>query len=192
MAKYKINVQGLFFAEVLNDTPSELTHKEVQQVAELQEIQISPKIADGGLFGNGRKVHATSRKTSYEIAIDLTVLPPDIKAYMEGVKIKSGVEVGTSKDEPKAFACGFIVEKTDGAKQMIWYPYCKAKPVEEAIKQSEDNLHYSTDKLVVTVLEHPSINRFYTKIDSETQGVSEKMLEDFFKKVQTADAIAEV
>lgn len=190
MSEYKINVEGIWFAEVQTDTNEELKHKAVEQMAELMEIQISPKIAEGGLFGNGKKVHATNRKTSYEISLDLTVLPSKFRAYIEGTTIKNGVESGTSKDEPKAFALGFLIEKTGGKRQCIWFPYCKAKPVEESVKQSEDNINYSTDKLTVTALEHNAIKRFYTKIDEENEEINAKMVTDFFKKVQTTDTIA--
>lgn len=190
MAHYKINVQGIWFAKVKTDTDSELAHEAVEQVAELMEIQVSPKIAEGALFGNGRKVHTTSKKTSYEISCDLTVLPSKVKSYIEGTTINTGVESGTSKDEPKAFAFGFMIEKTDGKRQCVWYPYCKAKPVEESIKQSEENIVYSNDKLVITALEHKAINRFYTKIDEENSEVQSEQLSNFFKKVQMTDTIS--
>lgn len=189
MAKYKVNVEGLYFAKVKTDTDTELIFDAVEQVAEVQEVQISPKIAEGGLFGNGRKVHSTSKKTSYEIAVDMTVLPPQVRAYVEGLTVVSGVESGSSKDEPKAFALGFEIQKTDGKVQKIWFPYAKAKPIEESIKQSEESVNYSTDKLVITALEHKAVGRFYTKIDSEYNEVTTEMLENFFKKVQTTDTI---
>lgn len=190
MAHYKVNVKGLYFAKVKKETDSEVTYEAVQQVAEVQEVQFSPKIAEGGLFGNGVKVHSASKKTSYELSIDMTVLPPDIKAYIEGTTITNGVEAGKSSDEAKPFACGFEVEKTGGKSQMIWFLYCMAKPVEETVKQSEDSTNYSTDKLVISALEHKALGRFYTKIDSESTEVQKEWLTNFFKKVQTTDTIA--
>lgn len=187
---YKINVVGLWFASVKTDNDKTLDFNKVEQISEMMEVQISPKTAEGALFGNGKKVHSTSRKTSYEIALDLTTLPQKYKSYMEGSKITSGVESATSKDEPNAFALGFMVEKTEGKRQCIWFPYCKAKPMDESVKQSEDNIVYSNDKLVVTALEHKAINRFYTKIDEDDTTVTAKMVTDFFAKVQTGNVIS--
>lgn len=190
MAEYKINVVGVYFAEVENDSTDTLTHKPVEKVAELMGVTMSAKIAEGALFGDGKKVVATNKKTSYEIALDMTVLPSKVRSYLEGTTIKTGVESGTSKDVPKPAAIGWLVEKTNGKKQAIWFPYCIAKPIDEEIKQSEENIVYSTDKLVLTVLEHSAAKRFYTKIDEEISDVTSEMLGNFFKKVQMTDTIA--
>ena len=189
MSTYKINVVGLWVAEVEKDTDTELTFKKVEKIAEMQEIQVSPKIAEGHLYGDGRKVHATNKKTSYEMSVDMTALPQKFKSYIEGTTINTGVESGTSKDQPRAFAVGFKVEKTENKSQCIWFPYCKAKPTEESVKQSEENLNYSTDKLTITALEHKAVNRFYTKIDEDNADVTSEMVENFFTKVQTTDTI---
>lgn len=186
---YKINVKGMWFAEVSEDTNESLTHKAVEKVAEAMEVQIAPKISEGSLFGDGFKVYTTSRKNSIEIAVDLTDIPPKYRAYMQGTEIKAGVEIGKVSDEPKPFACGFVIEKTNGVQQMIWYPYCVAKPIEENIKQSEENITFSTDKLVITALQNQVVGRLYTRINSEMTEVSKEMLENFFKKVQVEDTI---
>lgn len=190
MAEYKINVAGLYMAKVKTEVGTSITYDEVQQVAELMGVSVSAKIAEGGLFGNGAKVHSTNKKTNYEIALDMTVLPTEIRSYLEGSTITTaGVEKGTSKDQPRPAAIGWLVEKTNGKRQAIWFPYCIAKPIEEDVKQSEENIVYSTDKLVMTVMEHPGLKRFYTKIDEEVKGVTAEMFTNFFKKVQTTDTI---
>lgn len=111
---------------------------------------------------------------------------------MEGVTVNNGVESGTSKDEPNPFAIGWEVEKTGGKKELIWFLYCVAEPVQETTRQSEDNIVYSTDTVVISALEDDSLGRFYTFIDSEDEEITDEMVANFFKKVQTTDAIAGV
>ena len=186
---YKINVKGMWFAEVNEDTDEALTHKAVEKIAETMEVQMSPKISEGSLFGDGAKVFTTSRKNSFEIAVDITDIPPKYRTYMQGTEIKAGVEIGKVSDEPKPFACGFLIEKTNGVEQKIWFPYCIAKPIEENVKQSEENITFSTDKLVITALQHKAIKRLYTRINGDMTEVTTEMQENFFKKVQVEDTI---
>ena len=81
---------------------------------------------------------------------------------MEGVTVESGVESGTSKDGPKPFAIGWEVEKTAGEKELIWFLYCLAEPIQETNRQSEENFNYSTDNITITALENDSLERYYT------------------------------
>jgi hypothetical protein len=65
-----------------------------------------------------------------------------------------------------------------------------AEPIQETNRQSEENINYSTDSVTITALEDDSLGRYYTFIDSEDEEITEQMVEDFFKQVQTTDAIA--
>lgn len=186
---YKINVEGVWFAPVLSSSLNSIEFGKVEQIAEVSEINISPKLAEGNYYGNGVKINATSRKTSYEIAIDLTTIPQKYKSYIEGTTISgSGIEISTSKDEPRAFALGFMIEKTGNKRQCVWFLFCKAKPFEEGVKQSEDSIVYSNDKLVVTAMEHEYLGKFYTKIDEENENITVEKVEAFFTTVQDSDS----
>src|SRR5678815_5179186 len=110
---------------------------------------------------------------------------------MEGVQVSDdGVESGTSKDEPKPFAIGWEVEKTGGEKELVWFLYCTAEPIQQTERQSEESTTYSTDNVTITALEHDNLGRYYTLIDSEDEDITAEMVTDFFKQVQTTDAIS--
>ena len=108
---------------------------------------------------------------------------------MEGVSAENGVESGTSKDRPNHFAVGWKVEKTNGDVQLVWFLYCMANPIESNVKQSEANTNFSTDTLSIKAMEHDSLKKFYTMIDSEDENVTDEMIENFFTKVQTSSTI---
>ena len=187
--EYKINVQNVHLAEI-TETPNDITYGTPEHVAGAMEISTTPQLSTGELYGDGKIVHKSSKKIGYQITISLNKLPSKWRRYMEGVKYKDGVEYGTTEDEPKPFAIGWEFSKTNGEKELIWFLYCLAEPIQQTGRQSESNINYSTDSITITALEHDLLGRFYTFIDSEDENVTEQMIEDFFKKVQTNDAIS--
>lgn len=189
MNEVKINVQNVHLAEITESPEGELTHGTPEHVAGAMEIGRVPQISGGQLYGDGKIRKETSRKVKYQITANLNKLPTKWRRYMEGVTVKNGVESATSKDEPKPFAMGWEVEKTGEKKEMIWFLYCKAEPIQETTRQSEDNVNFSTDNLTISALEDDRLGRFYTFIDTEDEDVTEDMIKNFFAKVQTTDSI---
>lgn len=185
----KINVQNVHLAEI-TEASGEITFGEPEHVAGAMEMSKTPQLSTGQLYGDGKITDSTSRKVRYQITASLNKLPTKWRRYMEGVKVVDGVESGTSKDEPKPFAIGWEVEKTGDEKELIWFLYCLAEPVQTTDRQSEENINYSTDSVTITALEDDSLGRYYTFIDSEDEDITEQMVKDFFKQVQTADAIS--
>ena len=186
----KINVQNVHLAEITKSPEGEITFGIPEHVVGAMQIGRNPQIASGQLYGDGKISHETSRKVRYELNVDLNKLPTKWRRYMEGVKVTTGVESGTSKDEPNPFAIGWEVEKTGDQKELVWFVYCLANPIQETTRQSEDNINYSTDSITISALEDDSLGRFYTLIDSEDEEITPEMVENFFKKVQIDDAIS--
>lgn len=185
----KINVQNVHLAEI-TETAGEITFGVPEHVAGAMEIGRTPQLSTGQLYGDGKITHKNSKKIAYQLTASLNKLPTKWRRYMEGVQVSDdGVESGTSKDEPKPFAIGWEVEKTGGQKELIWFLYCLAEPIQETNRQSEENINYSTDSVTITALEHDSLGRYYTFIDTEDEDITEQMVEDFFTQVQTTDAI---
>ncbi|CAK7084170.1 major tail protein [Tissierella sp.] len=186
----KINVQNVHLAEVIESPEGVLSFTAPEHVAGAMEFGKVPQIAKGQLYGDGKITHSNTKKVAYQITANLNKLPTKWRRYMEGVQVNNGVESGTSKDDPKPFAIGWEVEKTGNQKEMIWFLYCLAEPIQETTRQSEDNINYSTDNVTITALEDDNLERFYTFIDTEDEEITTEMAENFFKKVQTTDAIA--
>lgn len=188
----KINVKNVHLAKVTKSPEGVISFEKPEHIVGAMQIGRNPQLASGQLYGDGKVQHETSKKVKYELNVDLNKLPTMWRRYMEGVKVVAGVESGTSEDDPNHFAIGWEVEKTGGFKELVWFIYCQANPIQETINQSEDNINYSTDSITISALEEDSLGRFYTLIDTEDKEITEKMAEDFFKKVQTEDAIAAV
>lgn len=189
----KINVQNVHLAEATESPEGAITFGTPEHVVGAMEFGKVPQLAKGQLYGDGKITHSNSRKIAYQITANLNKLPTKWRRYMEGVTVNNGVESGTSKDEPKPFAIGWEVEKTGGKKELIWFLYCLAEPIQETTRQSEENINYSTDNVTITALEDDNLGRFYTMIDTEEdEEITPEMVGNFFKKVQTTDAISDV
>lgn len=190
MNEVKINVQNVHLSEITISPEGNLTHGAPEHVAGAMEIGKVPQLSSGQLYGDGKIRKQTSKKVRYQLTVNLNKLPTKWRRYMEGVSVVNGVESGTSKDNPKPFAIGWEVEKTEGKKELIWFLYCLAEPIQETTRQSEDNTNYSTDSITISALEDDSLGRYYTFIDTEDNEITEEMAENFFKKVQITDAIS--
>mgnify|MGYP000864390252 FL=1 len=188
--EYKINVQNVHLAEITESPEGALSFGTPEHIPGAMEIGRTPQVSLGQLYGDGKIAHTTSRKNSYQITVSQNKLPTKWRRYMEGVKVNGGVESGTSKDEPNPFAMGWEVEKTGGKKELIWFLYCKAEPIQETVQQSEENINYSTDNITIIATEHDSLERYYTFIDSEDEEITPEMVENFFKQVQITDSIS--
>lgn len=188
--EYKINVQNVHLAEITESAEEVLVFGTPEHIPGAMEIGRNPQISSGKLYGDGKIAHSTSRKNAIQVTVNQNKLPTKWRRYMEGVTVNTGVESGTSKDEPNPFAMGWEVEKTGGEKELVWFLYGKADPIQETVRQSEENINYSTDNITITFLEHDDLGRFYTSIDTEDEEITDEMVENFFKKVQTTDAIS--
>lgn len=190
MTAKKINIKNLHFAEIEESPEGVITFKKPEHIPDIMEAGRNPQVASGQLYGDGKVSHATSKKNAYDVTISHNKIPSKWRRYMEGTNYATGVESGTSGDEPKPFACGWEVEKTEGQSEYIWFLYGKATPIQETVRQSEENINYSTDSITITFTENDSLGRFYTFIDTEDETITPAMAADFFKKVQTGDVIS--
>lgn len=188
---YKINVKNVHLAEI-TEIDGTLTFGTPELITGAMELSRNPQISTGQLYGDGKVAHKSNKKGAYEIVLNHNKIPVRWRRWMEGTTVSNGVESGASSDVPKPFAIGWEVEKTAGDKELIWFLYCIANPIQDTVRQSEDNINYSTDSVTITALEHDSLERFYTFIDTEDEEVTPEMVENFFNKVQTDDTISAI
>lgn len=192
MTAKKINIKNLHLAEVTESPQGVITFGKPEHIPDIMEVTRNPQVASGELYGDGKVSHSTSKKNAYEVIIAHNKIPSKWRRYMEGTKVVNGVESSTSSDEPKPIACGWEVEKTGGKSELIWFLYGKATPIQESIRQSEENITYSTDSVTIQFTENDTLGRFYTFIDTEDTEITPEMVADFFKKVQINDTISAI
>ena len=189
-AAMKINVTNFHLAkaEQVGDT---LVFETPERILGVEEVTRTPALSGGKAYGDGKLRKNINKKTAYNISFNHNGLPSKWRAYIEGTTISTnGVESANSKDEAGIFACGWEVEKTEGQREMIWFLCCTAEPLGYSATQSGENIVFSNDSVNATALEHNSIGRFFTFIDSETEDIPEEFFDVFFDRVQTTDTIS--
>lgn len=187
----KINITNLHFAKVtVNPTTNAIEFGAPERIIGAEQATRKPNVAVGKLFGDGVLRKLSTKKNSMEIDLEINNLPPEWRSYMEGTKVSAGgVESATSADVANFLAAGWEVEKTEGKKELIWFPYCQAEPIESVAQQSEENVVYTRDKVKLMAMEHSSLKRFYSLVDTELEVNKDVTSEQFFKQVVTGESI---
>jgi phi13 family phage major tail protein len=185
-----INIKNFYLAQV-TESAGVLTYGDAVHIPGVMSATRTPQVARGTQYGDGVLVEEEIAKTAYNISINHNHIPQVWRAWMEGLIVaETGVESGTSADRPKPFAMGWEIEKTGGKREMVWFLYCKASPLEETTEQKTDNLTIGNDTIVITAFEHISLGRYYTKITSDNSSVTTQNFTDFLTQVQTTNTIA--
>ena len=185
----KINVKNVHLAEV-TEADGVLTFGTPDHIPGLEQVGRVPQVASAKKYGDGIVRFNVSKKTAYQINFQHNEIPTKWKSYLEGTTLTNGVESGATTDIPKPFAMGWEVEKAGGKSEFIWFLYGVAEPVTVEARQSEDNINFTSDAVQATFMEHISLKRFYTLVDTSLAENAIIKAEDFFSKVQTTDTIA--
>lgn len=184
-----LNVKNLHFAEVTENADGTLTFGTPDLILGLEEVTRTPQVARGTQYGDGILREEEIKKTAYNMSVKHNDIPQKWRRWMEGTKYVNGVGSGTSEDKPKPFAMGYENAKCRGRRQMVWFPYCKASPIESTESQNTENINISSDTITITAFEHDSIKRYYTDIDSSDEAVTPAIVDNFFTQVQVKDII---
>lgn len=188
-----INVKGCYLAELEKKKESGVTtyvYGTPEHVPGIESVNIVPTVATGEKRGDGKVREKASKIAGYTLGIDMNRLPKKWRRYLEGMTYKNGVEGDDGDCSPKPFAIGFVNEYQENSKveqEMSWYFDCLMTPVEENIKQAQEkSIDMNSDTMNITCLKVEQFNdRSHIKIDTQDEDVTEEMIENFFKKVQT-------
>lgn len=146
---YRINITNPKYCLILSDTTEGVSYGEVKDFGEAQEVQITPSYASGQLYGNGVVVDSTALLTGLSVAFSNTKIPIEVRAEIYNQKFENGVLDTKGGVVPKEFAFGYEVEQSNGKSEFVWLLKGKPKPMNRGVKQSENNINYSTDKMEI-------------------------------------------
>lgn len=153
---YKINIKIPVYCLVLTDESTGTTYGPVKSLGEAQQAQVTASSATGSLYGNGAKVDSSAKLTGLTLALDSTKVPVEAKADIFDYTVTNGVVQVKAGAQPKYIAVGYEVEQTSGKSEYIWLLKGRPQPMNENAAQSETNINYSTDQLIVEFVERVS------------------------------------
>ena len=141
-----INVKNYYLAEITESSET-ITHGTPEKVFGLMKASRVPQVSSGVQYEEGVLSEQIDKLTSHNLSFDFGDLPGKWRAYMQGYSFTNGIMNDEGDCEPKPFAVGWEVIRADGTKQMVWYLYCKAKPIEENDEQATSDVKISNDTI---------------------------------------------
>lgn len=188
-----INVKNVRLAKV-NITQNEDGSKEFifgtpELVAGVMKISHVPTSSEAEMYEDGKVTENISQIVGHSLAMDFGCVPRKWLAYINGLTYEGGVMSDDGPCTPGAFAMGYEVERIKSGKtykELTWFIHCQAKPIERTYEQRKKDISISNDTVNITAFKDEEFNdRAYVSIDTEDKEVTEDMITNFFKKVQT-------
>lgn len=178
---YRINVTNPVYALLTSDTAEGVTYGDVKSLGEAMQVQITPSVAAGKLFGNGVPQEDISKLTGIAMVLDATKIPIEDKAIVQGHEYKDGVIIEKAGDEAPYIAVGYMVEGTNKKNEYVWLVKGRAAPMNETVKQSEDSITFSTDTININFIPRTKDKEIRYYADSANESFTAVQAEAWFK-----------
>lgn len=184
--EYRINVKNIVYALVVSDTEEATVYGEVKKFASARQIQISPTLAQGDVYGDGVKEKSMSKITGYDVQVDVNKVPIEVRAEIYGHAINSeGIMVVGEGDQPKELALGYEVEQTGNTREVVWLLKGSPQPFGNTVQQTEQSINYSTDSLKISFVKRLSDGNFQAIGDTAYDDFTEEKANSFLNAVPT-------
>ena len=152
----RINVKNLKYCLLTTDDSTGTTYGEVKDFGKAMQIQLTPSVSKGELYGEGVKQEDVSILNGIAVVADVNKVFAEVRAEICGNEFKDGVVIEAAGDEPPYIALGYEVEQTHGKSEFIWLLKGQAQPINATTKQSEGNVTFSTDSVTINFIPRES------------------------------------
>lgn len=177
----RINVKNVVYAMLESDESSGTTYGEVKTISPAMQVQLTPTLASGVLYGNGVQQENIAKITGISLVLDVNKIPIEIRAEMMGNKYANGVLEEGAGDEAPYLAVGYEVEETNGCKELIWLLKGRAQPYNSNVQQSTDSINFSTDSLTVNFTPRDSDGKLKFFADTANGEFTAQQAEKWFQ-----------
>ena len=150
---YKINIKNPVYCVVTADTSEGTTYGDVKSLGEAQQAQVTAVSSTGQLYGDGAIVDSSSKLTGLTLVLSTTKIPVEAIADIYGYTVTSGVVQKRAGQQANYIAVGYEVEQTTGDSEYIWLLKGRPQPLNDDVSQSEQNVNYSTDQILLILSE---------------------------------------
>lgn len=159
----RINVSNLVYAKLISDSASGVSYGEVKQIAPVMKVGVTPAIAKGVNYGDGRQTENLGKLTGLTVALDTNKIPIETTADLMGHEYTDGVLIEKDGDEPPLIAVGYKVENTQEKNEYVWLLKGRAQQANQEVKQKTENIDFSNDTININFWprEYDKQLRFY-------------------------------
>lgn len=187
-------VENGVYAEVLTDNAEEITFGEVKEFVGLSEIGKSTASENAPHYYDNIPAIIISSTGADEIALNTAGIPLEVVADITGQYYDEELGMYVEQERaPKYFALGYITEKTDGSKVLVWRLKGTFTIPESTHATKDDGTDANGQTLTYTGI---STAHKFTKTGKPAKAVnvdtSKNAVDatEFFTTVQTPDTVA--
>lgn len=162
----RINIKNPVYSKVLTDTTEGTTYGPVKTFGKAMQIQLTPQVATGTLYGNGAQEENVGLLKGMAIAFDVNKIFSETRAEIMGNTMIDGVVIEKGGDQPIEIAFGYEVEQMNNTKEQVWLLKGRAQPANQTIQQSTDNINFSTDSITMNFI--PRISDEFLRFFGDT------------------------
>lgn len=187
-------VEGAVYAEVTKDDSTVFETGEIKEFVGLSEIGKSTSSENAAHYYDNIPAIIVSSTGADEISLNTAGIPLDVLADVTGQYYDetTGMMVEQERD-PKYFALGYITEKTDGTKVLVWRLKGTFTIPESTHATKDDGTDANGQTITYTGI---STAHKFTKtgkpakaVNIDTSVNTTMTEEKFFEKVQTPDTV---
>lgn len=181
---YRINVEHLVYAIMTKDEPSLVDYGTIKKLSEAMQIQLTPSVASGQLFGDGVKQSSIAKLTGMTAVLDVTKVQIDDRAIITGATYEDGVLIEGKDDTAPYIAIGWKVpQDMPGVAEYHWLLKGRARPYANTVQQQTDNINYSTDTITIEFVPRDFDGAIKYSADSADPTFTEEQAAKWFEKV---------
>lgn len=181
----RINVKNMVYAIITKDDRDGAEYGEIKPFAKAMQIQCTPSIATGTLYGDGVKQEVISKLTGLTVVADINKLAIDTRTELLGITYVDGVAVEKAGDEPKEIGLGYLVEQTNNSAEYIWLLKGRPQPYASTVQQQTDNINFSTDSITIEFVPREYDEAMRVFADSADETFTADKQATFFDSVPT-------
>lgn len=187
-------VEGLVYAQVLEDTKDSFTTGTVKELAGVAEISKSTDSTNEAHFYDNLPAVVVSSTGSDEITINASAIPLDVLAEITGQLYDSSTGTYIEKDrDPVYFAIGYTTQDTDGNDYYVWRLKGTFNIPDQDNKTKDDGTDANGQEITYTGI---STTHKFVKAEGKAAkavtvntGLDLADVTGFFETVQTPDTI---
>ena len=178
---YKINITNPVYCILTQDDDEGVAYDDVKKFGEAMEISLTPSVSSGELYGNGAKVDTYSKLTGLTVSFKNTKIPIETRQEIYDLQVANGVVVEKAGNQAyKYIAFGYETEQTNGQSEYTWLLKGKPKPFASDLKQSEQNVTYSTDTIDIEFVKRTFDDAFRYFADAANPDFTEEQAAAWF------------
>lgn len=143
-----IGAKRATFFPIKTDGEGETLYADAVRLAPLMKISLTPKTAEGTLYGDDRLVEYASEITEYDVSLDTTDLTSEQLAALLGHSLdkNGGVTINGSDNAPYG-GLAFESRRSDGTTQYVVLYKAKFSPANEEYETKGENVNFKTPTL---------------------------------------------